>query len=172
MKVTALVASENQCIANNLLLDFIAQQCGFKRDRQLAAALDISPSMLSKTRHGTIPIGATLQLTMLIAEYVTLKQLRRYVPSSLISIRNKGACMKLYELPRGSYFTINADDEGSLCAPPGAPVPSAGVVYRLERVDGHYSSCFDEAGKLAHVAVYASVTPANPSQLPECVEAA
>ena len=59
--------------------------------------------------------------------------------------------MKLYELPRNSLFTL---DEGELLNHKEQPV------YRLERLDGMYSRCFEiVTGKLIHFSVGTPVKP-------------
>jgi hypothetical protein len=51
--------------------------------------------------------------------------------------------MKLYELPRGAWFSI---DDGEECA-----------VLKLEKIDGAYSRCHDKYGQLYHITASASV---------------
>jgi len=53
--------------------------------------------------------------------------------------------MMLYELPRGSLFTI---DEGMLLETPNAPV------YQLHHLDGMYSVCYTaDKNELIHLHV-------------------
>lgn len=68
--------------------------------------------------------------------------------------------MKLWDLPRNSFFTIDADSLAHCRVPPDAPGVAPGVVYRLGSVDGMYSDCTDSDGNVVHVIANASVTPA------------
>jgi hypothetical protein len=51
--------------------------------------------------------------------------------------------MKLYELPRNSYFTLNDDPDKE--------------VFLLERIDGMYSSCYNSDEELIHLAAFTDV---------------
>lgn len=68
--------------SNNMLLDYVAGKVGARTDAALAKALRVSTPVVSKIRHGRLPIGATIQLTMLEELDVTLQMLRAFVPSS------------------------------------------------------------------------------------------
>jgi len=57
--------------------------------------------------------------------------------------------MKLYELPRNSYFTV---DSGKILETGDEPI------YMLEHLDGMYSVCYDEQGKVIHWHVGTPVT--------------
>lgn len=51
--------------------------------------------------------------------------------------------MKLYELPRNSFFTLE-DPE---------------VIYKLDHIDGMYSVCYTSEGDIIHLAAYTEVKP-------------
>ena len=51
--------------------------------------------------------------------------------------------MKLYELPRNSWFTINSDETN--------------VKYFLDHIDGMYSYCTDVKGNVLHFAAWTEV---------------
>lgn len=44
----------------NKLLDEVKSQCGLKNDAALSRALEVAPPVISKIRHGTLDIGATM----------------------------------------------------------------------------------------------------------------
>jgi hypothetical protein len=72
----------DQIANNNELLNAVASQLGCRNDAALAAALYVMPPVISKIRHGNLPIGATLQLTML-DRGIPLTLIRLYVPSHI-----------------------------------------------------------------------------------------
>jgi hypothetical protein len=61
--------------------------------------------------------------------------------------------MKLWDLPRGSYFKIT----GGMRVPPGAPPVDVDTVYRLGNLDGMYSYCTAPDGTVVHVECGADV---------------
>jgi hypothetical protein len=65
--------------------------------------------------------------------------------------------MKLYDLPRDSYFTINPTPEGAR-VPPDAPELDFTTVYKLGNIDGMYSYCTAPDGAVVHVQACAEVT--------------
>lgn len=65
--------------------------------------------------------------------------------------------MKLYNLPRHSYFTICPDEE--VRVPPDAPPMTAGPVYYFDHIDGMYSFCRDPKGNIVHLAAWTEVEP-------------
>jgi len=48
----------------NRLLDAIIHRLRLKNDAALARSLEVAPAVISKLRHGSVPIGATLLLRM------------------------------------------------------------------------------------------------------------
>ena len=65
--------------------------------------------------------------------------------------------MKLHELPRGSYFKIIGD----LQIPPSAPEPDLEETYRLGNIDGMYSYCTDNQGKIYHFVAWTEIKEVN-----------
>ena len=60
--------------------------------------------------------------------------------------------MKLYELQRGTWFTLAETPE----IPPSAQKPVAGR-YKLHNIDGMYSYVTDEDGNVYHFAAWTEV---------------
>ena len=60
--------------------------------------------------------------------------------------------MKLYELPRNTYFSIEDDDRQK--------------VYLFERIDGMYSVCYDMNDELTHIAAWTDVQIVRPHPVP------
>jgi len=58
--------------------------------------------------------------------------------------------MKLYDLPRDTYFKCN---NGSLLNHPNNPV------FLLDRIDGMYSVCYDQYNNICYFAAWTEVTP-------------
>lgn len=52
--------------------------------------------------------------------------------------------MKLYELPRGSYFKLSNNPEA--------------MTFKLDHIDGMYSLCWLN-GEIIHIAAFAEVIP-------------
>ena len=61
--------------------------------------------------------------------------------------------MKLYEVPRNTKIRI-VDDEK---APPAHRDFDKGEVLLFDHIDGMYSFCYDQAGKVVHLAAWAEV---------------
>jgi len=62
--------------------------------------------------------------------------------------------MKLYELPRGSMFTVNT------CALLTVPDQQ---IYVLDHIDGMYSVCHDGFGQIVHWSASTPVTLYEPT---------
>ena len=65
--------------------------------------------------------------------------------------------MKLYELPRGSYFTLIGDT----MIPPEARHPNLNKTYKLINIDGMYSYCLDDNKDVYHYAAWSDVEKVN-----------
>lgn len=65
--------------------------------------------------------------------------------------------MKLYDLARGSKFKLLPEHVEHI--PPAAPSLSVGLVYKLHNLDGMYSYCTDDTGRVVHIAAYAEIVP-------------
>lgn len=61
--------------------------------------------------------------------------------------------MRLYQLPRGAFFTV-CDDADT--PPEGLPCDISGR-YRLVNIDGMYSYCVDSNSNVYHISAYAEV---------------
>jgi DNA-binding transcriptional regulator YdaS (Cro superfamily) len=61
----------------NYLLDFVTEKLKLKNDAALARALGITPPVLSRIRHGKVPIGATIWIAMHEETGMTVRELRR-----------------------------------------------------------------------------------------------
>ena len=60
----------------NRLLDALIQNLRLKNDAALSRALDVNPPVLSKIRHGTLPVGASLIIRMQDVSNFSLKKVR------------------------------------------------------------------------------------------------
>ena len=60
----------------NRLLDALIQKLKLKNDAALSRVLDVNPPVLSKIRHGTLPIGASLIIRMQDVSKFSLKKVR------------------------------------------------------------------------------------------------
>lgn len=64
----------------NGLLDTIIARNSLKNDAALARFFEVAPPVISKMRHGRLPVGATMILSMLDREIMTLAEIRSFVP--------------------------------------------------------------------------------------------
>ncbi|MDP9109991.1 MAG: hypothetical protein M3N23_13135 [Pseudomonadota bacterium] len=60
----------------NRLLDALIKKLKLKNDAALSRVLDVNPPVLSKIRHGTLPIGASLIIRIQDVSNYRLKKLR------------------------------------------------------------------------------------------------
>lgn len=58
------------------LLDALAERLNAKNDAALSRALEVAPPVLSKIRHGRLPVGATILLRMHEASGIPIRELR------------------------------------------------------------------------------------------------
>jgi hypothetical protein len=58
------------------LLDALAERLSAKNDAALSRALEVAPPVLSKIRHGRLPVGATILLRMHEASGIPIRELR------------------------------------------------------------------------------------------------
>lgn len=65
--------------------------------------------------------------------------------------------MKLYELPRGSYFKLLENAQ----VPPDAAEGEPYQLYKLGNIDGMYSYCFDKDNRIYHFVAWAEVEKIN-----------
>jgi hypothetical protein len=52
--------NEEQVKRNNEFLDLLIKTMKLKNDAALSRVLEVAPPVISKIRHGTLPVGATL----------------------------------------------------------------------------------------------------------------
>lgn len=60
----------------NRLLDALIAKLKLKNDAALSRVLDVNPPVLSKIRHGTLPVGASLIIRMQDVTNFSLKKVR------------------------------------------------------------------------------------------------
>jgi hypothetical protein len=60
----------------NRVLDAIIEKTGLKNDAALSRALEVAPPVISKIRHSTLPIGATILLRMHEISDYSIRELR------------------------------------------------------------------------------------------------
>jgi len=60
----------------NRVLDAIMEKLHLKNDAALSRALEVAPPVISKIRHRTLPIGATILLRMHEVSNFSIRELR------------------------------------------------------------------------------------------------
>lgn len=60
----------------NMVLDAIIEKLQLKNDAALSRALEVAPPVISKIRHRTLPIGATILLRMHEVSDFSIRELR------------------------------------------------------------------------------------------------
>jgi len=60
----------------NRVLDAVIEKTGLKNDAALSRALEVAPPVISKIRHSTLPIGATILLRMHEISDYSIRELR------------------------------------------------------------------------------------------------
>ena len=60
----------------NRLLDALIQKLGLKNDAALSRALEVRPPVISKIRHRTLPVGASLLIRMHEVTDLSIRELR------------------------------------------------------------------------------------------------
>lgn len=72
----------------NKVLDAIIERLQLKNDAALSRALEVAPPVISKIRHRTLPIGATILLRMHEISDFSIRELRAMmgVPSAPINL--------------------------------------------------------------------------------------
>lgn len=72
----------------NRLLDALIQKLNLKNDAALARALEVRPPVISKIRHRTLPVGASLLIRMHEVTDLSIRELRE-----LMGDRRKRMCI-------------------------------------------------------------------------------
>ena len=65
----------------NHLLDILLGKMQLKNDAALSRLLEVAPPVISKIRHRTLPIGATILLRMHEASAISIRELRALMAS-------------------------------------------------------------------------------------------
>lgn len=65
----------------NKVLNAVMEKLGLKNDAQLSRALEVAPPVISKIRHYTLPIGATILLRMHEVSDISIRELRALMES-------------------------------------------------------------------------------------------
>jgi hypothetical protein len=60
----------------NAVLDAIMEKLNLKNDAALSRALEVAPPVISKIRHRTLPIGATILLRMHEVSEFSIRELK------------------------------------------------------------------------------------------------
>ena len=60
----------------NKVLDAIMERLNLKNDAALSRALEVAPPVISKIRHRTLPIGATILLRMHEVSELSIRELK------------------------------------------------------------------------------------------------
>lgn len=60
----------------NRLLDMLIERLNLKNDAALSRALDVAPPVISKIRHGRLPIGASMLIRMHEETGLNIRELR------------------------------------------------------------------------------------------------
>ncbi len=66
----------NNMAGNNKLLDAVMAKLGLKNDAALSRALEVAPPVISKIRHGRLPVGATLLIRMHEITDIAIRELK------------------------------------------------------------------------------------------------
>lgn len=66
----------------NRVLDAIIDKLQLKNDAALSRALEVAPPVISKIRHNTLPIGATILLRMHEISDFSIRELRALMVSA------------------------------------------------------------------------------------------
>ena len=61
---------------NCQLLDAVMTKLGLKNDAALARTLEVAPPVISKIRHGRLPVGATLLIRMHEVTDIAIRELK------------------------------------------------------------------------------------------------
>jgi len=65
----------------NRVLDAIIEKLQLKNDAALSRALEVAPPVISKIRHNTLPIGATILIRMHEISDFSIRELREMMAS-------------------------------------------------------------------------------------------
>jgi len=60
----------------NILLDALIEKLNLKNDAALSRLLEVAPPVISKLRHGTLPIGPTMLIRMHEVSEMNIREMR------------------------------------------------------------------------------------------------
>lgn len=72
----AVATEKTEAFDPNALLDHLIAKLRLKNDAALARELQVAPPVLSKLRHGRLPVGATVLISMHEVSGISIKDLR------------------------------------------------------------------------------------------------
>ena len=70
----------------NKVLDAIIEKLNLKNDAALSRALEVAPPVISKIRHRTLPIGATILLRMHEVSEFSIRELKSLMGVSVTPV--------------------------------------------------------------------------------------
>ena len=76
IKIMMKTVPETAIYTPDNLLDAIIAKLGLKNDAALSRALEVAPPVISKIRHRTLPIGATILLRMHEVSDFSIRELK------------------------------------------------------------------------------------------------
>ena len=74
----------------NKVLDAIMERLNLKNDAALSRALEVAPPVISKIRHRTLPIGATILLRMHEVSEFSIRELKSLMGVSITPFNAAG----------------------------------------------------------------------------------
>ena len=74
----------------NRLLDALIEKLSLKTDAALSRMLDVNPPVLSKIRHGTLPVGASMIIRIQDVSNFSLKKMRALMGDRRTKFRASG----------------------------------------------------------------------------------
>jgi len=75
----------------NKVLDAIIEKLNLKNDAALSRALEVAPPVISKIRHRTLPIGATILLRMHEVSEFSIRELKALMGVQITPINTSAA---------------------------------------------------------------------------------
>ncbi len=75
----------------NKVLDAIIEKLNLKNDAALSRALEVAPPVISKIRHRTLPIGATILLRMHEVSEFSIRELKSLMGVSISPVNLSAA---------------------------------------------------------------------------------
>lgn len=91
----------------NRLLDALIERLNLKNDAALSRTLEVAPPVISKIRHGRLPIGASMLIRMHEETGLNIKELRELMGDR----RNRLRISNVDGLPKGSPSPMQEQSE-------------------------------------------------------------